>query len=293
MGFLREMFGSGLGQGDPRALFVEAMVAAIDADGEVTEAELDRLHTLLDRHDVFAALTHDARTKLVDEAAEAIETAGGWRPRVAAIADGLGSHDDRLTAYCLASEVCVTDGTLPQGEIAYLEALQAALGLPNEVARELFESVRRGSSVLTIEERTTRMKELVPRFLDAMVLMARADGHVDKVEHNVIADLVPRLVSRRVFHDGEARAAVDAAFSRVGERDTETVIAELGAALTTSLDRFWTMTSLMVVALADDERDWQELGLAARFQTALHLDSRQMNQALQVAERIVKNAALA
>src|SRR5436309_2027839 len=137
MGFLRTMFGSGLTKDDPRIYMVEAMVGAIDADGEVSDTELESLHNKLETHELFAALSKDARERVLDQAADAIEAAGGGRNRVAAIAAGLPSRAERVMAYTLACELCVADGDLPEKEILYLEALQEALGLPDEEAREL------------------------------------------------------------------------------------------------------------------------------------------------------------
>lgn len=288
MGFLREMFGTGLAKDDPRAFLVEAMVAAIDADGEVTEAELEGLHKRLDVHEAFAGLTQDQKQRLIDQAADAVENAGGGRNRVDAIAQGLPSRSERTLAYNLACELCVADNELAETEIVYLESLQNALGLPDEEARAMFEAARTNSSVMTIEERGEKMKSLTPRFIDAMVLLTLADGKVEDAEIERMEAVLRHIADMRSLDEASLHDEVVKAFDRVAAKSPDEVINEIAAAITNQTDRFWTVTYMMLVAIADGAQDWQELGVLARVQKILGLDSEAMDKAMNIAKQFPK-----
>ncbi len=283
MGFLRTMFGSGLSADDARVFLVEAMVGAIDADGEVTDSELEALHGKLDTHEVFVALSADAKERLLDQAADAIENAGGGRNRCAAIAKGLPSRVERELAYSLACEMSVSDNDLAEKEIAYLEALQGALELPDESAKELFESIRSKSAVLTIEERMEKTKRLVPRFIDAMCLLTLADGKVDDSEVDGIEAVLKHIADMRTLSEESLHDEVVASFNRLEGKDADTVLADISKVIQTTQDRFWTVTYMMIVAVSDGTKDWQELGLLAKFQKAFGLDSKAMDSAMKIA----------
>ncbi len=288
MGFLRSMFGSGLTEDDPRRYLVEAMVAAIEADGQVTDGELSALHQKLEKNEAFASLSSDARERLVDQAADAVEAAGGGRGRVEAIAKGLPSRSEKLLAYTLACDLCVSDDDLAEKEIAYLEALQGALGIPDEEAQGIFEAARRGSAVLTIEERADKTKVLIPRFLEAMALMTLADGKIDDSETERIEMVIKHIADMRALDEAQLHDEVVAAFDRVGSRDVGQVLAEIAAAITNPTDRFWTTTYMMIISIADKDEDWQELGLLGRAQKEFGLTSPQMDAAMKIATQFPK-----
>ena len=273
MGFLRTMFGSGLSADDARVFLVEAMVGAIDADGEVTDSELEALHGKLDTHEVFVALSADAKERLLDQAADAIENAGGGRNRCAAIAKGLPSRVERELAYSLACEMSVSDNDLAEG----------ALELPDESAKELFESIRSKSAVLTIEERMEKTKRLVPRFIDAMCLLTLADGKVDDSEVDGIEAVLKHIADMRTLSEESLHDEVVASFNRLEGKDADTVLADISKVIQTTQDRFWTVTYMMIVAVSDGTKDWQELGLLAKFQKAFGLDSKAMDSAMKIA----------
>lgn len=285
MGFLRTMFGSGLSADDPRLFLVEAMVGAIDADGEVTDAELDALHAKLDTHELFSQLSKDAKERLVDGAADAIEAAGSARNRVDAIAKGLPSRTERELAYTLACEMTVADNDLAEKEIAYLELLQTALGLPDDAAKELFESVRSRSAVLTIEERMESVKKLIPSFIDSMCLLTLADGTVDDREIDGIQSVLKHLADMRTMSEEALHDEVVASFDRLEGKDVDLAIRDIAAAIDAPSDRFWTVTYMMIVAISDGVKDWQELGMLARFQKAFGLDAKSMDAAMKIASQ--------
>ena len=79
MSFLRKMFSGKVSQEDPRRFLVECMLGAMEADGDVSEPEMEALQRNLEEHDLFTGLTRDEVQRFVDLAADAIREAGGGR----------------------------------------------------------------------------------------------------------------------------------------------------------------------------------------------------------------------
>src|SRR3954470_1833560 len=101
MSFLRKMFSGKVSADDPRRFLVEAMLGAMEADGDVTEEEMATLEGNLASHQLFEGLSGEELSRLVDLAADAIRAAGGGKKRLTAIAKGLPSRNQRLAAYAM------------------------------------------------------------------------------------------------------------------------------------------------------------------------------------------------
>src|SRR5687768_18323145 len=99
MSFLRKMFSGRVQADDARRFLIEAMLGAMEADGDVTEDEMETLQGNLEKHELFSGLTREELNRFVDLAADAIRDAGGGRARLPAIAKGLPSRGQRLAAY--------------------------------------------------------------------------------------------------------------------------------------------------------------------------------------------------
>ena len=109
MSFLRKMFSGQVQTEDPRRFLIEAMLGAMEADGDVTEEEMTTFEDNLTKHDLFDGLSGEEIGRFTDLAADAIREAGGGKARLPAIAKGLPSRSQRLTAYAMAAEICVSD----------------------------------------------------------------------------------------------------------------------------------------------------------------------------------------
>jgi uncharacterized tellurite resistance protein B-like protein len=283
MSFLRKMFSGDLKKDDPRRFLVEAMLGAMEADGEVSDEEMDVLSRNLSQHELFKGLTGDATSRLVDIAADAIREAGGGQKRAVAIAKGLPSRSHRLTAYALACEVCVSDDTLPEGEIRYLETLQQELGVSDDEAREIFEGVRQRSGLMTLEEKTDKMRQLMPRFVDCMALMAAADGEVHDSEMVGVRAVLRNIPDMAVLSENELDDAIQAAFGRIRQRTPDAELETIASAIANPADRYWTMVYMMIVALTDGKTDWREVGFLHTAQKLFTLSDAQMDHAMTTA----------
>jgi uncharacterized tellurite resistance protein B-like protein len=283
MSFLRKMFSGEVTAEDPRRFIVEAMLAAMEADSDVTEEEMDVFERTLEEHELFAPLTSDARSRLVDIAADAIREAGGGRRRVEAVAMGLPSRAHRLTAYAMAAEVCVSDADLPEAEIAYLDALQEALALSDAEARDLFEGARLRSGLKTVEERAAAMRKLMPRFVDCMALMAVADDRVRDAERIAVRAILRNIPDMAVLTREELDLAIEESFERVEGIDGGDALGQIADSIRDPADRYWTTVYMMIVGRSDDRADWRGVRLLQQAKQRFALTESQMDHAMETA----------
>ncbi|MBT8491676.1 MAG: TerB family tellurite resistance protein [Deltaproteobacteria bacterium] len=283
MSFLRKMFGGGLDQDDPRKFLIETMLAAMEADGDVTGEEMEVLQQNLDSHELFEGLSGEQTARLIDQAADAIREAGGGSKRVKAIADGLPSKGYRLTAYSLACEVCVSDKDLPEAEIRFLEALQNALGVDEEDARDLFDAARKDSGLMTLEEKTAKMHDMLPKLVEGMALMAAADERIEDSELDTMREVLSKIPDMAVLTPEELEEAIEVGFQRAHEGKPEDRLQGIAEDVPSLSDRYWTATYMMIIALADGKTDWREVSFLKNVQSVFGLSEASMDQGMATA----------
>lgn len=283
MSFLRKMFSGRVGTDDPRRFLVEAMLGAMEADGDVTDAEMTTLEGSLASHPLFEGLTGDELSRFTDLAADAIREAGGGKARLAAIAAGLPSRNERLAAYAMACEVCVSDRQLAESEIDFLDALQTALGMDDAEAQELFEAARKHSGLLTLEEKSAKVRFLMPSFVRCMALIAAADGEVHHEERLAMRNVLGAIPDMQVLTSAELDEAIDVALERIRGKEPAAELAAIAADVAQPSDRYWVAVYVMIIAHADGKHDWRELEFLGQLKTAFGLDDEQMDVAMRTA----------
>jgi uncharacterized tellurite resistance protein B-like protein len=283
MSFLRKMFSGSLQSDDPRRFLVEAMLAAMEADGDVSDEEMEVLHNNLEDSPLFEGMTGAQISRLVDMAADAIRQAGGGEKRLPHIAKGLASRSHRLAAYAMACDICVSDRELPEAEIRFLDGLQAALEIPDAEAEQLFEAARERSGLKTLEERTAVMRELMPRFVDCMALMAVSDEEIHEEEMVGVRAVLRNIPDMAVLTREELDAQIDKSFERIRGKDIESELSSIAKTITDPSDRYWTTVYMMIVALADGKTDWREVAFLKAAEQVFGLSDAQMDQAMGTA----------
>lgn len=283
MSFLRKMFSGKVSAEDPRRFVVEAMLGAVGADGEITDEEMATFEGNLANHELFTGLSGDELSRLTDLAADAIRDAGGGKERIAEIAKGLPSRGQRLAAYALSCEICVADRELAESEIDYLDKLQAALALDEAEAKEVFEAARKHSGLKTLEEKSERVREMMPAFVQCMAMMAAADDEVHHEERLGIRAVLRNIPDMSVLTATELDEAIDVALKRVQDKDPGATLTAIGNAIREPSDRYWTAVYVMIVALADGKRDWREVLFLEKLRTTFALSANQMDVAMKTA----------
>jgi uncharacterized tellurite resistance protein B-like protein len=285
MSFLRKMFSGQVKTDDPRRFLIETMLGAMEADGDVTEDEMATFSGNLENHSLFEGLSGEEINRLVDLAADAIRDAGGGQARLEAIAKALPSRSQRLTAYAMACEICVADRELAEAEIAFLDKTQSAFGLDDSEAREVFEAARKHSGLLTLDEKSEKMKVLMPRFVECMALIAAADGEVHHEERLGIRAVLRNIPDMAVLTATELDRAIDAALDAVHGKKPEDELAKIAGVIEQMPDRYWTIVYTMIVALADGKTDWREVKFLESMRTAFGLNENQMDVAMSTAKQ--------
>src|SRR5262249_30682160 len=163
----------------------------------------------------------------------------GGNARLAEIAKGLPSRSQRLAAYHLACEICVADKELAEAEIDYLDEMQAALGLDENEAKEVFEAARLHSGLLTLDEKSEK-KKMMPRFVECMALMAAADGEVHHEERLGIRSVLRNIPDMAVLTQDELDQAIDTALDGVTGKDAGEELNRIAKVISDGPDRYWT-----------------------------------------------------
>lgn len=283
MSFLRKMFSGKVSTDDPRRFLVEAMLGAMEADGDVTEEEVATLEGNLANHPLFEGLSADELSRITDLATDAIREAGGGKARVDAIAKGLPSRQQRSAAYTMAAEICVADRDLAEAEIDFLDRLQAALALEESEAKELFEAARAHSGLMTVEEKSQRVREMLPAFVHCMALMASADEEVHHEERLGMTAVLRNIPDMSVLTPGEIEEAIDVALDRVKGKELAGELAQVAKAIAAPADRYWTAVYVMIIALADGKTDWREVEFLDKLKKTFGLSDNQMDVAMKTA----------
>jgi len=285
MSFLRKMFSGKVSADDPRRFVVEAMLGAMGADGEITDEEMATFEGNLANHEVFAGLSGDELSRLTDLAADAIRDAGGGKARIPDIAKGLPSRNQRLATYALACEICVADRDLAESEIVFLDQLQAALALEDGEAKEIFEAARKHSGLKTVEEKSERVREMMPAFVQCMAMMAAADEEIHHEERLGMRAVLRNIPDMAVLTAAELDEAIDVALDKVQHKDAGASLSAIATAIKEPSDRYWTAVYVMIIALADGKRDWREILFLEKLRTSFALSENQMDIAMQTASQ--------
>jgi tellurite resistance protein len=202
---------------------------------------------------------------------------------LSAIAAGLPSRSQRLAAYALAAEVCVSDRELAESEIEYLDGMMTAFAMDEAEAKEVFEAARKHSGLLTIEEKSEKVRELLPAFVRCMALMAAADEEIHPEERQGMCAVLRNIPDMSVLSNSEIIEAVDIAIERVAGKDNKAELAEVAAEIPSTSDRYWVAVYTMIIALSDGKNDWREVEFLANLKKTFALNDHQMDIAMKTA----------
>jgi uncharacterized tellurite resistance protein B-like protein len=285
MSFLRKMFSGKVGVDDPRRFLVETMLGAMEADGEVTEEEVATLEGNLANHTLFEGMSGEELSRITDIAADAIREAGGGKQRLAAIAKGLPSRAQRQAAYAMACEICVADRELAESEIDYLDGLQQALALDEGESKEIFEAARKHSGLLTLDEKSDRVRAMMPAFVQCMAMMAAADAEIHHEERLGMRAVLRAIPDMAVLTATELDEAIDVALDRIKEKDPRAELGAIAKTISQPSDRYWTAVYVMIIALADGKTDWREVAFLESLKSTFALNDSHMDAAMRTASQ--------
>lgn len=276
---LASIFGGPLRSNDTRRFLLEAMLGAIHADGRIDPREMALLHTHIAQHPVLIGLPTRAVTTMLEMASEGIRYAGTAVARVDAIARGLPSRMQRLTAFALAVEVCVVDGLVVDAERAFIETLRIALRMSVRDVDDILRAVERGELRQFLEDRFARLCTLTPVVLDVLALRAKAQGHLHDAYRFALQTRIQQVIDLQLGPTLDAE--LYAAFRRIGERPES--VAELlqvvAAHLPDAIDRYWMVVYALLQEPAVAIAHWRITPFVGLLQTTFQLSEVDMQHA--------------
>lgn len=283
---LRSSLGGSLRPGDPRRFLIEAMVGAMHADGEVDARELRALRSMLERHDLFAALPWETAKMLIDLSTDAISFAGSAEHRIPVMARHLRWRIERLAAFAMACEVCAADDVIVEREQRYLTALRIALRVDHREHDELMVSVRAGRALQWLEAETRRIREQMPLLAELMVLRRWSTGSMTPDD---LADIQISIAGLRDFGASEQQVGeVVAAVAHQARTwsSAEIQIARVADRLQHPSDRYWLTVYLLTDEVRRGRERWRSNELLLTLAAELRFGELQMELALHDAHQL-------
>lgn len=112
------------------------VMAAVAADGEVSDEEVSRLRSMCARSPIFASNAKEEDDAVIDFAIKAVNQLKGDAIKKAAEAL---KPELRETAFAFATEMVMADGTVGQEEEAFIGQLTSTLGISNDLAKAVIQ----------------------------------------------------------------------------------------------------------------------------------------------------------
>jgi tellurite resistance protein len=121
----------------PPEAFVGVVMSAVAADGVITQEEALSVITILNRMKLYKGMNEKELKSMLDRTVNTLKSQGP-SPLIAAAKETLPA-DLRDTAFAVAADLVLADGVVENTEKKFLEDLQKAMGVPDEVALKITE----------------------------------------------------------------------------------------------------------------------------------------------------------
>jgi uncharacterized tellurite resistance protein B-like protein len=241
----RDTFTGTLRASDPRRFLVEAMLAAMNSDGKIHEAEVISMQRHLEDHEIFSGLTDRHHEVLLGIARDALSFSNPLA-RIPAVAKGLPTRLHKLTGLAMACEVVIADTFIDQKEIIYLKTLRRALRIDRDDFEAMFQAAKDKRTARDLDERVTRLRELVPSIVELFALRSLALQNLTPAHRVQIGELIAAIPDLELGSKEELAALVERAYGRMHfSLDLETAIQKVAHALPSPVDRYWAIVYLM------------------------------------------------
>jgi hypothetical protein len=269
---VKDLFRGALRSNDPRRFVIEAMVAAMLADGVADERELTIITARIASHPLFESIGADAAKTLTELSADSIRFAGGSLARAATIGKGLPARCHRLTAFSMAAEVCASDTQFVDSERAYLEALRMALRIGPLEAEYTYSALATGELARFLEDRILRIRSLTSLVCELFAVRAAVKHQADDDHRFEVSDFlssIPDFVTDREQLDAELYRAFKRA-SASGD-DVQGELRRIAATLPDPIDRYWLVVYALVAEPPADVPNWRVIPFIGLLQSTFQI----------------------
>ena len=275
----RDVIAGALRPNDPRRFLVEAMIGAMDADGNIDAREEAVLRKHMDEHEMFSGLSPQSSRMLLELARDAVKFAGGSIARVPSIAKGLPARLHRITAMAMACEIVVADANVAQAEMAFLENLRLALRLAPYEAQDIFAAAKESRALRYLDDRLLRLRSLVPVAVEVFTLRALTLGKLMDEHRFEVRDFLVAIPDM-ALRDHEIEGLLYQSFrkTRVG-LGVEAELSILAQSLPDPVDRYWMMVYALCAEPVNTLARWRFIPFVALMQRAFQLGDADMELA--------------
>ncbi len=278
---VRELLGGGLRPADPRRFLIEAMVAAMHADGVVDPREAQAVQKQITEHPLFRGLGAAAARTLIDLSTDAIRFAGTALARAPAIAKGLPARIHRLAAYGMAAEVAVSDDQLVAGELSFLEGLRIALRIAPVEAEHMVAAARGGGLQAYLDDRFLRIRSMIPVAAEVFALRAFARAVATDEHRFAIRDFFTAIPDLALTTD-ELDSELYRAFRRPRAANAAVFgeLSRVAGTLPDPVDRYWMMVYTLAAEPPASVQSWRVTPFIGVLQTAFQITETDMELAI-------------
>lgn len=275
----RDVIAGALRPNDPRRFLVEAMIGAMDADGNIDAREQAVLKKRVEEHEMFGGLSVANHKLLIELATDAVKFAGGALARVPAIAKGLPARLHRITAMAMACEIVVADATVAQAELAYLENLRLALRLAPYEAQDIFAAAKDQRALRYLDDRLLRLRSLVPVVVEMFTLRAFTLGKISDDHRFELRDLLVAIPDM-ALRDHEIEGLLYQAFKRPrGGAGVEVELMQMAQSLPDPVDRYWMVVYSLCAEPTAQLSRWRFIPFVSLLQRAFQIGDADMELA--------------
>lgn len=278
---VKDLLGGGLKPNDPRRFLIEAMVAAMSADGRIDARETAMMEQQITSHPLFAGLAAKSAKTLVELSTDAIRFAGGSIGRAPAIAKGLPARIHRYAAYGMAAEVAASDQVIDETELTFLEALRIALRIAPAEGEHVIEAARAGQLTPYLEDRYLRIKGMIPVAAEVFALRALARGNATDEQRFKVRDFFLSIPDLAATSD-ELDAELYRAFRRPRAPDAQVFgeLSRVAATLPGPVDRYWMLVYALVAETPASVPSWRVIPFMGVMQAAFQIVDTDMELAV-------------
>ena len=278
---VKDLFGGGLRPNDARRFLIEAMVAAMSADGHIDARETALMEQQIANHPLFAGLGGKSAKTLVELSTDAIKFAGGSVGRAPAIAKGLPARIHRLAAYGMAAEVATADQKLEQGELTFLEALRISLRIAPAEGEQIIRAASIGQLTPYLEDRYLRVKSMIPVAAEVFALRALARAMATDEQRFKVRDFFLAIPDLAMSTD-ELDTELYRAFRRPRAPDAQVFgeLSRIAATLPSPVDRYWIIVYTLVAEQPASVPSWRVIPFMGVMQAAFQIVDTDMELAV-------------
>lgn len=268
MPLLKRLFGRKTTGSEPEIrLFLETMLIMMAADGDIHENELAQFMHQIRIREEFQGISREDLDRHMQDARRAIKMENA-EDRIRLIALGLPHHNQRLAAVCMSLSVALGNHELAPSEKVVLTMMRDAFGLTNADLELAMKTARAGNVEEVLDESASPIEQY---YVETMMLMAAADGHLDGEELNRFGHQLAYQTEFEMITPEQVGTFMERSLKLLAEEGMHERLDQISAHLTDHQHRTTAFRLALEICLADGTADARERVLLKLLQEKFNL----------------------